>query len=223
MNRRNRGGPSDFPFEELDIASISEELVRDAYAWKWLDHKDPKRRPMQAFRVHAPELDARGEKKLAECGRLVQIRYRVPLSSNIKQNPQKSIAVPKEVQRRTYLMFDRADPQQRLFMIQDEASKKFFRDALYRPNPFQAAPIAKLAAEATGIQSDGWYPDVLAKPLGLASAVTYDTDKSVDGRSYYIHRFGEETGIRPVAAVSEDGTLWWCGGDYTCPTAGITN
>jgi hypothetical protein len=63
----------------------------------------------------------------------------------------------------------------------------------------------------------------LAKPLGIASAVTYDTDKSVDGRSYYIHRFGEETGIRPVAAVSEDGTLWWCGGDYTCPTAGITN
>lgn len=223
MYRRNRGPIEAFPFEELDLETMPEELVRDAYAWKWWDHKDPKRRPMQGFRFHAPEMDANGEKHLAECGRLVEVRYRVPLSANIKQNPQKSITVPKAHQRRTYLMFDRKDPQQRLYMIQDAASKRFFRDNLYLQNPFAEAPLSRLASEATGVQADGWYPDVTAKPIGISTAVVYDTDKSSDGRSYYIHRFGEETGIRPVLAVSADGTLWWCGGDYTCPTAGITN
>jgi len=33
----------------------------------------------------------------------------------------------------------------------------------------------------------------------------------------------EKGGTHPLIAIAKDGTIWMCGGSYTCPNAGITN
>jgi hypothetical protein len=56
--------------------------------------------------------------------------------------------------------------------------------------------------------------------------VTYYTLKEDDAGkpspSKYIHRMGEEGGIEPILAVSQQGDLLILGGTYTCEIGGIT-
>jgi hypothetical protein len=91
-------------------------------------------------------------------------------------------------------------------------------------------PLSELALETGGLHSTDDYPDIMVKPIGLLTNVVYATEKGAfggigleDGYSMYIHTHGEESGIQPILAMASDGSLWYAGGDYTCPTAGITN
>lgn len=67
------------------------------------------------------------------------------------------------------------------------------------------------------------YPRVQVTPLGVVDSVTYATDKEGDGWSHYMHECGEESGIKPRLGVDREGRLWWAGGNYHVPDAGITD
>jgi hypothetical protein len=212
-----------FPHEELDWANVPQDLMEQGYAWKWYNASDPDRPKMRFFRVNDPDLDANGEKNLVQCGALVQLRYRIPLTSDVERNPERQFTLPPPAGKWSYLMFDKDDRDQRLYSVLTNRARDYIRNTLYNENPFQAAKLSELARHTGGRHARGWYPDVMAKPVGLVAAVIYDGDKRTDGRSNYIHRFGEETGIRPLMCADSKGGLWFAGGDYTCPTAGITN
>jgi len=225
MIRRNRGGPTvgdDFPYEMLSLDAVPSRLVEATYAWKWWKATDPDRPKMRAFRFHDAELDANGEKHLAQCGKLLQLRYRVPDGSNMGYTAQK-FSLPPDMARWSYLKFDEEDPGERLYTVLPEKVKRYVAAHLYDPCPFEDVSLKQLAKWTGGRQANGWYANVIVRPIGIATAVLYDGDKRNDGRSNYIHRFGEETGIRPAIGVDATGRIWFAGGDYTCPTAGITN
>jgi len=223
MARRNRDRPADsFPYESLNITDVPAELVKEAYAWKWWSATDPKRPKLRAFRFVDADLDANGEKHLVQCGKLMELRLRYPKSSGTEY-ASTTLTIPPELANWCYLKFDRRDAEQRLYTVLPEAAKRYIAQTYYAACPFPDAPLRKIASWAGGRQAAGWYANVTVRPLGIASAVIYDGDKKSDGHSNYIHRFGEENGIRPVVCVDATGRIWFAGGDYTCPTPGITN
>jgi hypothetical protein len=221
MARANRGHK--FPYQSVDLGALPEDMLVAAHAWKWEKHDDPKRSRMRAFRVHTPELDEGGEKRLIPCGRLLQIRFRIPTTGEVDHGRTDRFELPSDVGQWTYLMFDNDDQRQPLYMIMDDRAKRHARTTLLNPNPFTMRPLKEVAQQTGGLQAKGWYPNVMVKPVGISTAIIYFATKSEDGSSNYIHRFGEESGIRPTLCVAQDGCLWFAGGDYTCPTAGITN
>jgi hypothetical protein len=198
-------------------------MLQAAHAWKWERHDSPKRSKLRAFRFDAPALDEGGEKRLIQCGRLLQIRFRIPVGGEIPNGRVDEFNLPTSVGRWSYLMFDNDDKRQPLYMIMDDRAKDYVKSNLFKTNPFPLMPLKEVAKHTGGLQAKGWQPNVLVKPVGISTAIIYFATKSEDGASNYIHRFGEESGIRPVLCVAQDGCLWFAGGDYTCPTAGITN
>lgn len=221
MARRNRGEA--FPYHHVDLGEVPEDMLRAAHAWKWERHDSPERSKLRAFRFDAPALDEGGEKRLIPCGRLLQIRFRIPVGGEIENGRADEFNLPTSVGRWSYLMFDNDDERQPLYVVMDTRAKQYAKTNLWKTNPFSSAPLKEYARHTGGRQAKGWYPNVIVKPVGIATAVIYFATKREDGSSNYIHRFGEESGIRPLLCVAEDGCLWFAGGDYTCPTAGITN
>jgi len=129
------------------------------------------------------------------------------------------------VQKRDYnnnhLVFDPQHPHQRLYPVLSPSTQ---RDAatLWDPSK-RPTTLRKLAAKAGGHHAADDYPRIPVQELGTLYFVTYYTHKKGDDpASKYIHRMGEEGGVDPILAVAEDGTLWICGGSYTCPDDGIT-
>ena len=61
------------------------------------------------------------------------------------------------------------------------------------------------------------------KPVGVLTALVYFTHKQGDGPSYYIHQMGELSHHLPILAFDRHGRPWLAGGNYTCPTPGITD
>ena len=224
MAKANRGSSHPaFPYEQLELNDLPVELLEAAHAWKWERMDDPKRSKMRAFRFQDEVLDANGEKRLVPCGSLIQIRYRIPVGGSIENGRVGEFNLPSSVGRWSYLMFDMDDPRQCLYTVMDENAKRHTRDVLWSQNPFAARPLAEHSRNAGGLQSKGWHPNVMVKPVGISTAVIYFATKKSDGSSNYIHRFGEESGVRPLICVDATGRIWFAGGDYTCPTAGITN
>jgi len=60
-------------------------------------------------------------------------------------------------------------------------------------------------------------------PLGTVIAVTYFANKFNNGPSNYIHKLGEETGVRPILCVDGQGRFWWAGGNYTVTPDGLAD
>jgi hypothetical protein len=221
MARSNRGHR--FPYQSVDLGAVPEDMLAAAHGWKWEKHTDPNRSRMRAFRVHTPELDEGGEKRLIPCGRLLQIRFRIPTNGDVENGRPGQVELRSDVGQWSYLMFDNDDKRQPLYMIMDDRAKGYVKSNLFKTNPFPLMPLKEVAKHTGGLQAKGWQPNVLVKPVGISTAIIYFATKSEDGASNYIHRFGEESGIRPTLCVAQDGGLWFAGGDYTCPTAGITN
>ena len=188
--------------------------------WKWYDREDSNPGEVRVFEIDDDDLPER----LVGCGRLIAFRYRVPITGNVRSNPSKEFRVPSSGQQDSFLFFDLDDPGQRLYPVLSEKARGLAAASFYRPNPFAEISLPQLAKMTGGRQAKGVpYPDVMVKPIGVASAAVYEAEKRDDGKSLYIHRFGEETGVRPVLAMGNDGRIWLAGGDYTCPTPGITN
>ena len=176
----------------------------------------------RAFSFVDADLDANGEKHLVQCGKLMELRLRYPTQFG-NGYASTTLSIPPGLANWCYLQFDRRDSEQRLYTILPEKAKRYIADTYYAACPFADAPLGQIAKWTGGRQAKGWYANVTVRPLGVASAVIYDGNKKTDGHSNYIHRFGEENGIRPVICVDATGRIWFAGGDYTCPTPGITN
>lgn len=167
--------------------------------------------------------------ELIECGRLAELRFRIPHSDSMgKGNPSRrkdsTLTLSKTESNKSHLAYDPNHPNERLYVLLEPKLRKKVAATYYAQNPFaeqSLGDIAKFTGGRHGTAKD--YPKVKAKPIGICTAVIYATEKEGDGFSFYIHRLGEETGIRPCLCVSEDGRLWLAGGNYTSPTAGITD
>jgi len=200
--------------------AAQQDHLKAFWNWKWYDRADSNPRDVQVFEIEDDDLPER----LVGCGRLVAFRYRVPLSGNVRSNPSKEFRVLGPEQKNSFLFFDLDDPDQRLYPYLSDKARAAAAGVYYHQNPFEEISLAQLARETGGRQSRGVpYPRVMVKPVGVASAAVYEAEKRDDGKSLYIHRFGEESGVRPVLAIGNDGRIWLAGGDYTCPTPGITN
>ena len=165
--------------------------------------------------------------ELIECGRLAELRFRIP-SANSKGNPARrkdsTLTLTKPESNKSHLAYDPNHPSERLYILLEPKLQKKVATTYYAQNPFaeqSLADVAKFTGGRHGTARD--YPEVMVKPIGICTAVIYATEKEGDGFSFYIHRLGEETGVRPCLCVSEDGRLWLAGGNYTSPTAGITD
>jgi len=123
---------------------------------------------------------------------------------------------------RSYLAYDPAHPCDRIYLIVPESTRKEAAK-LYRTSRNKKRFLSDIAADVGGRQAREPYPRLKAVDLGPVKEVIYLTSKKGDGLSYYIHEFGEESGIRPHLAVDQDGRVLLLGGNYTCPRPGITD
>lgn len=126
-----------------------------------------------------------------------------------------------------HLSFDFDHPSHRLYLHLSPSTMRDVAKYLWTPGQ-RTTTLFELAKQVGGRhakQND--YPNIPVQPLGTLYYVTYYTLKEEEGGqpspSKYIHRMGEEGGVEPILAVSEDGNLWIAGGSYTCPPGGITN
>lgn len=191
--------------------------------WHW--GIDPKRR----IRWDDPELDAHLSRhnpgaELVECGRLVELHVREP-----GKRSDTVIRLTKKEGNGSHLAFDPFHPYQRLYIL----AHPDFQERLsqgYRANPeykggskYRSMPLTEIAQRVGGRHATRDYLGVDAAPLGVLTHVVYATEKKGDGYSQYIHKLGEESGIRPVLAVDGYGRPWVVGGNYTAPNPGITD
>lgn len=161
---------------------------------------------------------------LIETGKLVELHIREP-----GKRKDTVIRLNKSEANGSHLVFDPLHPAQRLYILASPEFQARMRKR-YRANPnykdgskFKALPLSYIANVAGGRHGTPDYPDVDAVPLGILTHVVYATDKKGDGFSFYIHKMGEESGIKPVLAVDGPGRPWIVGGNYTSPNPGITD
>lgn len=112
-----------------------------------------------------------------------------------------------------YVGFDDDSEGGRLYLvcppeICEESARLFWRRR-------GALPLGELAAQVGGRHQDG-YPDIDVKPIGPILQVEYwarkyGHDQGADDGAVFFH---PHEAILPWLAVSEDGRLWYAGGDY---------
>lgn len=160
---------------------------------------------------------------LVECGRAYEIHF-----SPFSRSPKRSdtiIRLNRKQSEDSHLCFDMDHPSHRLYFVLCPSALKRIKNDFYKvKNPdSDLMPLKELAEYAGGRHATDDYEDIMVKPLGILTNVVYATDKKGDGFSYYIHKMGEESGIRPALGVASDGSLWFAGGNYTSPVQGITD
>lgn len=163
--------------------------------------------------VHYTDTDYPDE--LVEIGRLMELHIEDGRGAY-------TIKVPERILDYGHLAFDPAHGRQRMYVIADPRVLRHVQSAARGRGTQKPHPLARIA-QATGGSHQGAYPDVRARLLGVCRAVVYLTHKKGDGLSGYIHEMGEMGGTQPVVCQDGKGRLWFAGGDYTCPTPGITN
>jgi hypothetical protein len=156
--------------------------------------------------------------KLVECGRLVEIHY-APLDTSKRKD--KILKLNKRNSNQSHLAFDLDHPNQRLYFILNPETMSRFKRDLKSDYPYMS--LSELAEISGGRHASDDYEDIAVKPIGVLTNVVYACEKKGDGYSFYIHSMGEESGIQPVLAIAKDGSLWFAGGNYQAPVAGITD
>jgi len=156
---------------------------------------------------------------MIECGKLIELRFRRP---NDLRDTRLRIKHPYTPT--SHLAFDPSHESERLYIllhpkVQEAVKEKYWKDSPYTPTDLNT--VARMAGGLHGKKAD--YRSNPVKPIGVMTGVVYGTEKKGDGYSYYIHRMGEESGVRPVLATDNRGRLWIAGGNYTSPTPGITD
>lgn len=163
---------------------------------------------------------------LIECGNLARIHFRAP-DSEKQVHPRRrrdtTITFSRPVAKESYLAFDPDHPSDRLYMLVKPSATPFLAHRFWSDNPVASKALSEWAMLAGGRHARGGYPNVLAKPVGVMTAVVYYTTKRDDGPSFYLHRFGEISCNFPILACDQKGRIWVCGGSYKNPTPGITD
>lgn len=172
--------------------------------------------------------DPRYPEWLTECGRLVEIHLFVP--GNSQRRARRSVLKLNAKEREgSHLAYDKEHPSDRLYVLSDPAFKarmkrKYRRNPQYAGGtPFDSTNLNDMSELVGGRHGTDDYPDIDVVPMGIVEALVYGTEKKGDGYSWYIHKMGEESGIKPAMGVATDGTLWLAGGNYTAPVPGITD
>lgn len=81
-----------------------------------------------------------------------------------------------------------------------------------------------IAQKVGGRQCRWPWPQEPVAVLGICSHIVYQTTKAGDGKSHYIHEFGEERGgIKPALCIDGSGHLLLAGGSYVVEHRGIVN
>jgi hypothetical protein len=164
--------------------------------------------------------------ELIEIGRLAELHFK-----RSKAAPSQIINVSREYINRSHVAFDANHKAQRIYLYTPTEVRRAALRAFWNPRG-QRYSLRELSRMAGGRHADtaqgrNSYPDVEVQPIGICTDITYFTHKKGDdddkGGSYYIHEFGEESGIRPILAVDAAGRFWVAGGNYTCPNPGITD
>tara|TARA_R110000824_G_scaffold55256_4_gene152291 strand:- start:453 stop:1019 length:567 start_codon:yes stop_codon:yes gene_type:complete len=122
----------------------------------------------------------------------------------------------------SWAAFDMDHPVERIYLIVPERVRKEVVSKIIDKKG-EWWDLDELAQAVGGKQAGYEHQNVEVQPIGVLTHIVYLTEKRGDGRSEYIHEFGEVSGKQPVLAASKDGRLWVAAGDYTSPYAGITN
>lgn len=162
---------------------------------------------------------------LISCGNLIRLQFRTPRgSTHPRRQKDPMLELSKEASSKSYIAFDPEHPAQRLYLIIPKGVRDWLAKKMFKENKAQAQNLNVLASIAGGNHGRlQGYPDIMAKPLGVLTAVVYYTNKKGDGPSYYIHHIGEISTCFPILAVDATGRLWIAGGNMTAPTPGITD
>lgn len=175
--------------------------------------------------------------KLVEIGRLCEIHLKKNQKKGratkaLKRNPNlfykeifenPILEVERSYWNDGFVFYDPEHENQRIYYWTDGQLKKELKEfySVMNNNPRKLSELAEIAG---GSHSDDDYPNLSAKPLGFVKNLAYFTYKLGDDPPLpYIHEMGEEGGLYPIVALDQYGRLWYCGGSYTCPYAGITN
>jgi hypothetical protein len=192
-------------------------------AWKWYE---PNEFDEQLTLTEWDDPDY-PEGVLVECGYLARIHIRAPGREVGGRHPrrQRDTAISFHVSsaKQNQLAFDPEHPDDRLYMLVEPTARKSLASRFWEGNDTAPRMLEDWALMAGGRHSRGGYPRVMAKPMGVMTAVVYYTTKKDDGPSFYIHLMGEMTCHFPILCCDAQGRLWICGGNYTSPTPGITN
>jgi hypothetical protein len=193
--------------------------AREYRRWTWgLPHHDVKEWSDKVLDKHLGK-----NHEYVACGRLCELHFTEP-----GKQKQTIIRLNTKQANNSLLMFDPDHPNQRLYFKLDPSVKKMLKKR-YLTNPkysfMQASKAASIVGGRHGRKSNPGqdYPKVEVMPIGMWDAVVYAVEKNGDGFSKYIHQMGEESGLKPALGLSHDGSLYALGGNYTCPTAGITD
>ena len=163
--------------------------------------------------------------EVIECGRLVELHFREP-----GMRKDTVVKLTRKEANGSHLVYDPAHPYGRLYLLlHPEFANRMLKK--YRNNPnyeggtkYREAMLADFARAVGGRHATPDYPDVEAAPIGILTHVVYATEKKGDGYSFYIHKMGEESGVRPCLCIDDQGRMWLAGGAYRGnPTPGITD
>lgn len=221
MRARNNRGMSVDPTVTSSLEDI-ERGAEDYSNWHWgepttrvLDWKDP----------DYPDM-------LVGCGKLVRLQIRAPHATNhVKNNrshPRRQqdtqIQFSRAVSSGSYLAFDPNHPNQRLYLCIAGPAMAQLEATFWASNsmpPMRLGDVAGMVGGRHGNPRD--YPEIPVKPIGILTAIVYQTTKKGDGLSYYIHQVGEISKLFPVICCDEQGRLWIAGANTTSPTPGVTD
>lgn len=176
-------------------------------------------------------------KRLVEIGRLVELYVRgMDEGTRVKGE---MFAVPERLVPHNHVAFDPDHPSDRIYLLAETPLRRLLRRTYWNPGgktySLGSVAVAAGGRHARGTKNDydgNDYPDVAVQPVGILTHVTYLTEKvgdpgekrlGWDNANLYIHHMGEESGIQPVLCIDAEGRIWMAGGNYTCPTPGITD
>jgi hypothetical protein len=159
--------------------------------------------------------------RLIETGRLAELHF-WPVKGRTARK-DKVIKLPEKLSEESHLAFDPDHNFHRLYIILPTKLKKKFKKEYWDNTDLTIFDPSDIANAAGGKHATDDYPDIEVKPIGILRNIVYACEKVGDGFSLYIHKMGEESGIKPALCVDKSGDLWIVGGDYTSPLQGITN
>lgn len=173
-----------------------------------------------------PEVDGMvGEDgMLIETGRLKELHFREP-----HKRKDTVVKLTRSEANGSHLVFDADHAHQRLYILShpkfaERMHKKYRQQSGYKNNSqFKEMPLVEAARIVGGKHGTNDYPKVNVVPIGILTHVVYATEKKGDGFSFYIHKMGEESGVKPALTIDDRGRMWIAGGNYTSPNPGITD
>ena len=187
--------------------------------WTWgLPHHDVEKWSDSVLDKHLGK-----DHEYVATGRLCELHFTEP-----GKKKQTILRLNTKQANNSLLMYDPEHRYQRLYFKLDPSFQRTLKKR-YLTNPkyqfMQAAKAASLVGGRHGRKSNPGrdYPKVEVMPIGMWDAVVYAIEKKGDGFSKYIHKMGEESGVKPALGLDKNGRLYVLGGNYTCPTAGITD